>query len=143
MGADQNDQQLRLLVAERLRAAIDRLGLEYTAAADQAGIPYRTLQNYIAGIREPKAGALSKICARLGVSPIWVLFGDGDMWELSRPAGTVTESPREEAMLTLFRDLSEDEQREIHAAAEEKKRLRALEQRMEEVAATVAGKRSA
>ncbi|SFX44134.1 hypothetical protein SAMN04244547_01586 [Azotobacter vinelandii] len=47
-------------------------------------------------------------------------------------------SPREQAILELFRALDEDAQREIQDAAAEKKRLRDLEQRFEELAAAFA-----
>ncbi len=55
-----------------------------------------------------------------------------------------TESPREQALLALWRELDEDAQREIQRAAEEKKRLNTLEQRVSELEAVVAaGKRLA
>lgn len=47
-------------------------------------------------------------------------------------------TPREQAILDLFRSLDEDGQREIQDAAAEKKRLRDLEQRFEELAAAFA-----
>lgn len=54
------------------------------------------------------------------------------------------ESPREQALLALWRELDEDAQREIQRAAEEKKRLNTLEQRVSELEAVVAaGKRLA
>ncbi|KHL68892.1 hypothetical protein SAMN02927929_02247 [Pseudomonas flexibilis] len=47
-------------------------------------------------------------------------------------------NPREQAILELYRALDEDAQREIQSAAEEKKRLKALEQRLQELEAVVA-----
>lgn len=47
-------------------------------------------------------------------------------------------NPREEAILALFRSLTEAEQREIQDAAEEKKRLTVLEQRVQTLEAVVA-----
>lgn len=49
-----------------------------------------------------------------------------------------TYSTREQAILALFRDLGEEDQREIQHAAEEKKRLKSLEQRLAELEAVVA-----
>lgn len=46
--------------------------------------------------------------------------------------------PRELALLALWRELDEGEQREIQLAAEEKKRLKILEQRLAELEAVVA-----
>jgi len=42
-------------------------------------------------------------------------------------------SPREEAILGLLRGLDEADQRDIQSAAEEKKRLRQIEQRLQEL----------
>lgn len=57
----------------------------------------------------------------------------------AQQASTPSEiSPREQAILELFRSLDEDGQREIQDAASEKKRLRDLEQRFKELAAAVA-----
>jgi len=57
----------------------------------------------------------------------------------AQQASTSSEiSPREQAILELFRSLGEDDQREIQVAAAEKKRLTAIEQRLEELAAAVA-----
>ncbi|SFB30250.1 hypothetical protein [Azotobacter beijerinckii] len=57
----------------------------------------------------------------------------------TQQASTSSEiSPREQAILELFRSLGEDDQREIQDAAAEKKRLTAIEQRLEELAAAVA-----
>ncbi len=47
-------------------------------------------------------------------------------------------NPREQAILELYRALDEDAQREIQNAAEEKKRLKTLEQRLQELEAVVA-----
>jgi hypothetical protein len=46
--------------------------------------------------------------------------------------------PREQAILALFRELSEADQREIQHAAQEKKRLSAIEDQLKELAAAVA-----
>jgi len=48
------------------------------------------------------------------------------------------ENPREQALLALWRERDEHAQREIHGAAEEKKRLKTLEQRLQELEAVVA-----
>jgi len=74
----------------------------------------------------------------------WLMFGEGGTQQPSTTSSQVTaKNPRESAVLTLFRTLTEDEQREIQTAAEEKKRLRELEQRLETMAALLAEKRCA
>lgn len=44
-------------------------------------------------------------------------------------------SPKEEAILALFRSLDENGQRDIQSAAEEKKRLRDMAQQLTEITA--------
>lgn len=53
-------------------------------------------------------------------------------------AGGEPANPRERAILELYRALDDDAQREIHSAAEEKKRLKVLEQRVQELESVVA-----
>lgn len=59
----------------------------------------------------------------------------GEAGQVERGAA---ESPREQALLALWRELDEDAKREIQSAAEEKKRLKSLEQRLQELEAVVA-----
>lgn len=125
--------------------ALDRLRAAYGAPTDTAlAIELGVKRSTLGGWRS--RGMPYSDCVRLaaekGWSLDWLLAGRGPMrLDEDRPFGPEL-SPREEAVLTLFRALTEGEQREIHAAAEEKKRLRELELRMEEVAAAVAGKTS-
>lgn len=75
-----------------------------------------------------------------GVSLDWLLTGEGTMARgFSAPiAETVVTNPQEEAILTLFRSLEEADRREIQSAAEEKKRIRDIEQRLEDLTAALA-----
>lgn len=112
------------------------------------GIPYRSFQNYTLGLREPNAEALRTISTQLGISSDWLLTGEGPMLRgQSAPADSGSSgpaNPREQAILELYRALDEDAQRDIQSAAEEKKRLKTLEQRLQELEAVVAaGKRLA
>lgn len=134
-------------ISDRLNLALKALDLKISQASEITGVPYRSWQNYLSGIREPKAEALALICTRLGVVSDWLLTGEGPMLRGGAGAAVVqapAESPREQALLALWRELDEDAQREIHRAAEEKKRLNTLEQRVSELEAVVAaGKRLA
>lgn len=87
-----------------------------------------------------------KLCESNGLSLDWLLTGEGPMrrGEVLQSTQDAAETPREQALLALWRELDEDAQREIQRAAEEKKRLTALEQRLSELEAVVAaGKRLA
>lgn len=130
-------------VSDRLRVALDSMGMKITEAAEQSGIPYRSWQNYLSGARDPNAEALAAICSRLNVSTDWLLTGQGEMLRGAAAPGLAAETPREEGLLSLFRELPEDEQREIQRLAEEKKRLREVERKLEEVSARLAGRKSA
>lgn len=123
-------------IATRLRSVLDLKGLSIKEASELVGIPYRTLQNYLLDEREPNAKALSAIRTRLGVSVDWLLTGEGTMTgeaPQQQQTGAATVNPQEEAILELFRSLGEAGRREIQSAAEEKKRLMDVEQRLKDL----------
>ena len=123
-------------IATRLRSVLDLKGLSIKEASDLVGIPYRTLQNYLLDEREPNAKALSAIRTHLGISVDWLLTGEGTMTGAApqqEQTGAVTVNPQEEAILELFRSLGEAGRREIQSAAEEKKRLMDVEQRLKDL----------
>lgn len=127
-------------ISNRLKLVLDTLGLKISEASEKTGVPYRSWQNYLSGAREPKTEALILICTRLGVYSDWLLTGEGPMrrGEIGQVAPASAENPREQALLALWRELDDDSQREIQLAAEEKKRLKTLEQRLQELEAVVA-----
>lgn len=132
---------------ERLRIGIEMLGLKIIEASEKSGIPYRSLQNYLHGDRDPKADALAQISAGLGISADWLLTGEGSPLR-DRGRGELAQAeslnPEEAAVLALYRALDGDARREIHTVAEEKKRLREVERQLRAVQAELAGrKRSA
>lgn len=77
------------------------------------------------------------VASTKGISLDWLITGVGDMRRGAVP-GLVPETPREEAVLALFRELTEGEQREIQQAVEEKKRLREVERKLAEMSAALA-----
>lgn len=70
-----------------------------------------------------------------GVSLDWLLTGEGAILkgEAVPPVETVVTNPQEDAILALFRSLQESDRREIQSAAEEKKRIRDIEQRLKDL----------
>lgn len=123
----------------RIRSALDALNLKISEASEQSGVPYRTLQNYLDGSRQPKAENLGLLCTRLGINASWLLTGDGQMLAgevAADQSGRV--NANEQALLTLWRGLDESAQQEIQRAAEEKNRLLTLENRLRELEAVVA-----
>lgn len=130
----------KMSIATRLRNVIDDRGMSIKEASEVVGIPYRTLQNYLLGEREPNAKAMAAIRTHLGISLDWLLTGEGSMF-LGGPAGaseTQTANQQEEAILELFRSLGEAGKREIQSAAEEKKRLMDVEQRLKDLTEALA-----
>ncbi|NMY74424.1 helix-turn-helix domain-containing protein [Pseudomonas sp. WS 5071] len=126
----------KMSIATRLRSVLDKKGLSIKEASELVGIPYRTLQNYLLDEREPNAKALSAIRTHLGISVDWLLTGEGTMTgdaPQQEQTGTATVNPQEEAILELFRSLGEAGRREIQSAAEEKKRLMDVEQRLKDL----------
>lgn len=126
----------KMSIAARLRSVLDKKGLSIKEASDLVGIPYRTLQNYLLDEREPNAKALSAIRTHLGISVDWLLTGEGSMTGVPAQqvqTGAPPANPQEEAILELFRSLGEAGRREIQIAAEEKKRLMDVEQRLKDL----------
>lgn len=126
----------KMSIAARLRSVLDKKGLSIKEASDLVGIPYRTLQNYLLDEREPNAKALSAIRTHLGISVDWLLTGEGSMTGVPAQqvqTGAPPADPQEEAILELFRSLGEAGRREIQIAAEEKKRLMDVEQRLKDL----------
>ncbi|WP_024778236.1 helix-turn-helix domain-containing protein [Pseudomonas corrugata] len=127
-------------ISERLRSVLDAKGLSIKQAADIIGIPYRTLQNYLLDEREPNAKAMSALRTHLGISVDWLLTGEGSMFHgsVSEVAQAQAANKQEEAILELFRSLGEAGKREIQSAAEEKKRLMDVEQRLKDLTEALA-----
>ncbi|MGY2155746.1 helix-turn-helix domain-containing protein [Pseudomonas tolaasii] len=130
----------KMSIAARLRSVIDNRGMSIKEASEVVGIPYRTLQNYLLGEREPNAKAMAAIRTHLGISLDWLLTGEGSMClgvSVESPE-TQTANQQEEAILELFRSLGEAGKREIQSAAEEKKRLMDVEQRLKDLTEALA-----
>jgi transcriptional regulator with XRE-family HTH domain len=69
------DDPARSEIAARLRQVIAVRGLTIIGLSKAAGVPDRTLANYVGGQRWIPADALARICKVLQVSADWLLFG--------------------------------------------------------------------
>jgi transcriptional regulator with XRE-family HTH domain len=133
-----------------VKAVLERLSVVLGAKtsqslAEQLGVSPQTVSSWKGRESVPYAQCV-EVAERYAVSLDWLLTGEGPMrrGEEGQAALSLAESPREQAMLALWRELDEDAQREIQRAAEEKKRLITIEQRLAELEAVVAdGKRLA
>jgi transcriptional regulator with XRE-family HTH domain len=128
-------------VKNRLREFLSDEGLKITEAAEKSGIPYRSMQNYLSGERDPSVEALTAMNTRLGISVDWLLTGEGGK-RRGMVVGLATETPLEGVVLSLLRQLPDDDQQEIRLVAQSKKRLRDVEQQLEEVTGALASLRA-
>ncbi|EEI9429516.1 helix-turn-helix domain-containing protein [Salmonella enterica] len=131
-------------ISERLKEVLDSQSLTITDAAAKCGMPYRSLQNYLRGEREPKVDALISISTQLGISIDWLLTGRGTMYitstqlesrDCSQCAQQLPDemTVREKKLLELFRVLSPEEQKNILLDAEKGQRLNELEREVKEL----------
>lgn len=128
-------------INDRIRMAIEARELSLKEAAKRCGLSYSSLQNWVGGIREPRPEALIALGSHLGISIDWLLTGDGAMLRgtssVAREDAPLT-SPQERAILDLYRSLGEADQRDIQSAAETKKRMRDIEQRLDDLTVALA-----
>lgn len=73
-------------ISERIRLVAESKAKNLKDFSLLVGIPYRTIQNYVGGQREPRQDLVTKICTRTGVSIHWMLTGEGSMFEAAQDA---------------------------------------------------------
>ena len=116
-------------------AVLDRLQLLFMAKSDSAlatamNVSRSTLGSWRARGAIPYAECVN-LAGERALSLDWLLMGEGEM---HRNAGSVTaDGERESALLTLLRDLPEDDQQELLLIAQSKKLLRNMEQRLDDL----------
>ncbi len=124
----------------RVLAVLTRLSLVLEAANDtelarMLGTTSSTISSWKARNSIPYAKC-EEIAEDRGISLDWLLTGNGEMLRgVTCQPSPSNLSPKEEALLTMFNELSEDDQREICRLAEDKKRLRDMSKQIEELQA--------
>jgi transcriptional regulator with XRE-family HTH domain len=63
---------------DNIRRLRERAGWTQAETAKRAGVPFRTLQNWEAGIREPRLDALKKLAIAYGVTVDELLVDHGE-----------------------------------------------------------------
>lgn len=128
-----------MCISDRLKQAIDELGISLSTAADKTGIPYRSFQNYVAG-RPPKSDALKKIRTHLGVSLDWLICGEGpvfspELHQVREPWHPYLSTPSEEEaeILRVLKMLPADVKHELLDAAKVKGKVHTLEAKMRDM----------
>lgn len=87
-------------IKERLKILIDLLGFNIKQFSRQTGIPYRTLQNYLLGLREPTIENISKISTHLGINLNWLLTGEGEIF-IKKPETTPETTPEDFILIPM------------------------------------------
>lgn len=128
---------------ETAEAVLSRLAIVMETKTDRAlaaalGVSPTTFSSWKSRNSPPYEKCVD-IAQEHGVSLDWLLTGRGEMLlsgEVIEPCSPI--SPREQALLEMFKTLSDEDQREIFRGAEEKKRLMELERRVEELSSALA-----
>ena len=116
---------------------LDRLQIVFGVGSDSqlcvsVGVPRATMGNWRSRDSVPY-----ELCVRVaeaeGLSLDWLLRGEGPMKPGEVAPVTNANTPQEDAILSLYRALGDADRRDIQSAVEEKKRLRDIEQRLEEL----------
>ncbi|MCU9999183.1 helix-turn-helix transcriptional regulator [[Pasteurella] aerogenes] len=66
-------------ISERLKLVCEHKNWKIKDFAELTGLPYRTMQGYIGGEREPNAEGMTAI-AKVGVNLNWLVSGEGNMF---------------------------------------------------------------
>ena len=131
-------------------AVITRLKLVLQVKSDAelcriTGVNRQTLSNWKSRDSVPYS-----LCVQMAeaenISLDWLITGSGPMArggtlktaQEAEPSATYVTNPKERALLELFKELSEEDQREICRDAEEKKRMSDIEAQLKEVQAKLA-----
>ena len=65
-------------IAERLKYAMDVLGLSEYKVAEMSGVPRPTIKNFLRGDNKPRLDTMAKIALNLGLSLDWIAFGGAE-----------------------------------------------------------------
>lgn len=86
--------------AERLRTVMEERGLSYEGLGEQLEMNPQTLNRYVLGQREPKAGVAAVIALKLGVDLFWLQGYDVPRHTIVLPEGAIR--PRREVSLPIL-----------------------------------------
>jgi len=117
-------------LGQRLKEERERLGLTIVAFADVAGAKKNTVIDWQKDVSSPPAVKLSAL-AEVGVDVLYVLTGQRSQ-AAPPPEPSITLNRKERAFWDMFKELDEQDQREIYQDIKEKKRIADMEKRLQE-----------
>jgi transcriptional regulator with XRE-family HTH domain len=73
--------------AQRILTRVQQVcrGTRATQIAAATGVPRESVRRYLAGTTAPTGAFLAALCRSLGVSPAWLLLGQGEPFTASPP----------------------------------------------------------
>ncbi|HDR1352266.1 TPA: helix-turn-helix transcriptional regulator, partial [Pasteurella multocida] len=91
-------------ISERLKLVCEQKNWKIKDFAELTGLPYRTMQGYISGEREPNAEGMTAI-AKAGVNLNWLVSGEGEMFQAGMKESVMSE--QEEKLIADYRVMPE------------------------------------
>jgi len=108
------------IIKDRLKLLMKLLGINLKEFAEISGIPYRTLQNYTLGVREPTIENLQKMANATNCDLHWLITGKGKPFR-EEPKEQL--APRRLAIIKLVLEMPEEKLDDIYKMLEKEKLL--------------------
>ncbi|AKO31326.1 XRE family transcriptional regulator [[Haemophilus] ducreyi] len=100
-------------ISERLRLICEHNHWKIKDFSELTGLPYRTIQGYIGGEREPNAEGMTAI-AKVGVNLNWLVSGEGEMFKGTEQQADLNQAEIE--LLNQYRAMSNELQKAIEVS---------------------------
>ncbi|PJG82398.1 helix-turn-helix domain-containing protein [Caviibacterium pharyngocola] len=97
-------------ISERLKLVCEHKNWKIKEFAELTGLPYRTMQGYIGGEREPNAEGMTAI-AKVGVNLNWLVSGEGEMFKETEQQTDLNQTEIE--LLNHYRAMSNELQKAV------------------------------
>lgn len=92
-------------ISERLKLVCEQKNWKIKEFAELTGLPYRTMQGYIGGEREPNAEGMTAL-AKVGVNLNWLVSGEGEMFQSESQENVMSE--QETKLIADYRTMPEN-----------------------------------
>ncbi|HED4419939.1 TPA: helix-turn-helix transcriptional regulator [Pasteurella multocida] len=92
-------------ISERLKLVCEQKNWKIKEFAELTGLPYRTMQGYIGGEREPNAEGMTAL-AKVGVNLNWLVSGEGEMFQSESQKNVMSE--QETKLIADYRTMPEN-----------------------------------
>ncbi|PJG84131.1 MULTISPECIES: helix-turn-helix domain-containing protein [Pasteurellaceae] len=100
-------------ISERLKLVCESKNWKIKEFAKLTGLPYRTMQGYVGGEREPNAEGMAAI-AKAGVNLNWLVSGEGEMFKEIEQQANFNQTEIE--LLNNYRAMSNELQKAVEVS---------------------------